>query len=186
MSTYIHQHYNWPDFIWEYTQTTSLLGKIRNLQGRLVGKMETLGFDLNVTDYLLKPFTLDRFIQAVERVKSELQSEFPIEIKQDIGFVFVKSEYRLERIEIDDILFIEGMRDYRRIHTLQKKIMTLETFKELELKLPKTKICRVHKSYMININRIESVERERIKIKEELIPISETYKVDFYHLIQGK
>lgn len=144
------------------------------------------GFDLNVTDYLLKPFTLDRFIQAVERVKSELQSEFPIEIKQDIGFVFVKSEYRLERIEIDDILFIEGMRDYRRIHTLQKKIMTLETFKELELKLPKTKICRVHKSYMININRIESVERERIKIKEELIPISETYKVDFYHLIQGK
>lgn len=144
------------------------------------------GFDLKVTDYLLKPFTLDRFIQAVERVQSELQTEFPIEVKQDIGFVFVKSEYRLERIEIDDILFIEGMRDYRRIHTLQKKIMTLETFKELELKLPKTKICRVHKSYMININRIDNIERDRIKIKEELIPISETYKVDFYHLIQGK
>jgi len=144
------------------------------------------GFDLKVTDYLLKPFTLDRFIQAVERVQSEMKVESNPEVLNDSGFIFIKTEYRLERIEIDDILFIEGMRDYRRIHTLQKKIMTLETFKEFEIRLPKNKICRVHKSYMININHIENIERDRVKIKNELIPISETYKADFYGLIQRK
>ena len=77
------------------------------------------------------------------------------------------------------------MRDYRRIHTVDKKIMTLQTFKELEDEIPSSVVCRVHKSYMVGIDKIESIERDRIKIKEVLIPISETYKKSFFELINS-
>ena len=83
------------------------------------------GFDLNVTDYLLKPFTFDRFIQAVERVQLK-----PINELQALkSYIFIKTEYRLEKVFLNDIVYIEGMRDYRRIHTVDKNIMTLQTFK---------------------------------------------------------
>lgn len=86
------------------------------------------GYELNVTDYLLKPFTFERFFQAVE--KAQL---FTTKIESgDIKYVFIKTEYRLEKIMLQDILYIEGMRDYRRIFLKDKNIMTLQTFKELE------------------------------------------------------
>ena len=139
------------------------------------------GFDLNVTDYLLKPFTFDRFIQAVERVQLK-----PInEVQAPKSYIFIKTEYRLEKVFLNDIVYIEGMRDYRRIHTVDKKIMTLQTFKELEDEIPSSVVCRVHKSYMVGIDKIESIERDRIKIKEVLIPISETYKKSFFELINS-
>jgi DNA-binding LytR/AlgR family response regulator len=75
------------------------------------------------------------------------------------------------------------MGDYRQLHTNQKKIMTLSTFTELENSLPAASFCRVHKSYMVSIDKIESIERDRIRIKNELIPVSETYKETFYKLI---
>ena len=86
---------------------------------------------------------------------------------------------------LSDILYIEGMRDYRRLHLVGKKIMTLQTFKELEVLLPPNKICRVHKSYMVSISKIDSIERERIKINGDYIPVSETYKHLFQKLIGG-
>ncbi len=91
------------------------------------------GFELNVTDYLLKPFTLERFRQAVEKVKDML---VPKATPAGQHFIFIKTEYRLEKVMFSDICFIEGMRDYRRIHTLHKKIMTLQTFGQLEQELP--------------------------------------------------
>lgn len=139
------------------------------------------GFDLNVTDYLLKPFTFDRFIQAVERVQLKSVNE----VQAPKSYIFIKTEYRLEKVFLNDIVYIEGMRDYRRIHTVDKKIMTLQTFKELEDEIPSSVVCRVHKSYMVGIDKIESIERDRIKIKEVLIPISETYKKSFFELINS-
>lgn len=139
------------------------------------------GFELNVTDYLLKPFTFDRFIQAVERVQLKPNNELQA-IK---SYVFIKTEYRLEKVFLNDIIYIEGMRDYRRIHTVDKKIMTLQTFKELEDEIPTSIVCRVHKSFMVNIDKIESIERDRIKIKDVLIPISETYKKSFFEVINS-
>jgi two-component system LytT family response regulator len=139
------------------------------------------GFDLNVTDYLLKPFTFDRFIQAVERV----QLKPSIDSQALKSYVFIKTEYRLEKVFLNDIIYIEGMRDYRRIHTIDKKIMTLQTFKELEEEIPSSVVCRVHKSYMVGIDKIESIERDRIKLKDVLIPISETYKKSFFELINS-
>ncbi|MBK7444333.1 MAG: response regulator transcription factor [Bacteroidetes bacterium] len=137
------------------------------------------GYELNVTDYLLKPFTFERFFQAVE--KAQL---FTTKIESgDIKYVFIKTEYRLEKIMLQDILYIEGMRDYRRIFLKDKNIMTLQTFKELEEMIPANIVCRVHKSYMIGIDKIESIEKERIKIGNIRIPVSETYKKTFMHLI---
>jgi two-component system, LytTR family, response regulator len=140
------------------------------------------GYELNVTDYLLKPFTIERFIQAVEKVFVNLGKS-----KNDNrDFFFVKTDYKIERIFFQDILFIEGMRDYRCIQTDTKKILTLETFTNLEADLPKSKFCRVHKSYIVTLNKIDLIERNRIKIKDKYIPISETYKEDFYNLIGFK
>jgi two-component system LytT family response regulator len=87
---------------------------------------------------------------------------------------------------LDEILYIEGMRDYRRIHTIRKKIMTLQNFGEFEQLVPSNLLCRVHKSYMVSLNKIESVERSRIKIGDQMIPISETYKDAFFQLISNK
>ena len=137
------------------------------------------GFELHVADYLLKPFGFDRFLSAVERVYDTVEKAH----KEEKGYIFVKTEYRLERIAVDDILYVEGMGDYRNIRTTSKKILTLQTFSELEKILPKNQFCRVHKSYIVAINKIISVERHRIKMLENLIPISDTYKEGFYSLI---
>jgi two-component system, LytTR family, response regulator len=141
------------------------------------------GYELRITDYLLKPFTFNRFLQAVNKAQENLSQR--IADKQP-DFVFVKTENRLEKIMINDILYIEGMRDYLRIHTLNKKIMTLQNFSELEKLIPSTLVCRVHKSYMVALNKIDSIERSRIKIAGQLIPISETYKEAFLQLINSR
>ena len=141
------------------------------------------GYELNVTDYLLKPFTFNRFLQAVNKVQKNAQ---PVSSSPTLEFIFVKTENRLEKISINDILYIEGMRDYRRIHTVNKKIMTLQNFKELEQILPPSLVCRVHKSYMVSLNKIETIERSRIKIGNQIIPISDTYSGPFYQLINSQ
>ena len=142
------------------------------------------GYELQITDYLLKPFTFNRFLQAVNKAQKNLSQRTAD--KQQVDFIFVKTENRLEKIMIGDILYIEGMRDYLRIHTSGKKIMTLQSFNELEQLLPAHLVCRVHKSYMIAINKIDAIERGRIKIGDQLIPVSETYKEAFLQLINSK
>ncbi len=137
------------------------------------------GFELNVTDYLLKPFRFERFMSAVERVYNAINKEK----KEDTDFIFIKTEYRLERIALSDIFFIEGMGDYRNVQTALKKILTLQTFTDLEKELPNNRFCRVHKSYIVSIDKITSIERNRIKIMNTLIPISDHYKERFYSLI---
>lgn len=138
------------------------------------------GYELQVTDYLLKPYTFDRFLQAVERVQSNLSKK---EVVVDKQFIFIKTAHRLEKLFWQDILYIEGMRDYRRIYTTDKSVMTLQTFREFEQEIPPAVICRVHKSYMVSISRIDSIEKDRIRIKQTLIPISDTYKKSFFEVI---
>jgi two-component system LytT family response regulator len=143
------------------------------------------GYELQITDYLLKPFTFNRFLQAVNKAQENI-------VRHASGsqpdFIFVKTENRLEKIMLDEIMYIEGMRDYRRIHTVNKniKVMTLQNFTEFERLIPPSIICRVHKSFMVALNKIESVERSRIRIADQLIPISETYKEAFFELINTR
>lgn len=139
------------------------------------------GFELRVTDYLLKPFSFERFLTAVLTVQNKLTVSTQ---KPAPEFVFIKTEHRLQRVELDEILFVEGMGDYRQVHCRQRKILTLETFGDLEAKLPNHLFCRVHKSYLVALSKIESIERERIKIGNEMIPISDTYRQQFYRQIR--
>ena len=141
------------------------------------------GYELKITDYLLKPFTFNRFLQAVNKAQENISHR---NSDSQLDFIFVKTEYRLEKIMLNEIVYIEGMRDYRRIHTVNKKVMTLQNFSEFEKLIPSSMVCRVHKSYMVAINKIVSIERNRIKIADQLIPVSETYKEVFYQIIQGR
>jgi len=144
------------------------------------------GFELNVTDYLLKPFSFQRFLQAVNKVM-EYFSQKPEGNKTISGydtFIFVKTEYRLERVDIDDILYIEGMKDYLRIICTDKKIMTLQSFGRIEESLPANKFCRVHKSFIVAIDKIKSIERGVVLIADQRIPVSNTYKESFFSKIK--
>lgn len=140
------------------------------------------GFDLQVCDYLLKPISFERFVRAFDKANNELIQGKSIE---KINKVFIKTEYRLEGIDISEILYIEGMGDYRKIVTISKKIMTLQSFGELQNLLPKDTFCRVHNSYIVAIDKIERIERDRIKIKDKTIPVSKLYNKDFYRRINN-
>lgn len=137
------------------------------------------GYELNVTDYLLKPFTIERFIKAVEKVADKFERKN----ENNRDFFFVKTDYKIEKVFFKDVLFIEGMRDYRNIQTESRKILTLQTFGDLEKELPDSLFIRVHKSFMIALNKIDLIERNRIKIKDKMIPIGETFKENFYKII---
>jgi DNA-binding LytR/AlgR family response regulator len=144
------------------------------------------GFELSVTDYLLKPYSFQRFLQAVNKVmeyfsrKPENHEVFP----ENGSYIFIKTEYRLERVDIDDILYVEGMKDYLRIICKDKKIMTLQSFAKLEEILPAKKFCRVHKSFIVALDKIKSVERGVILIADQRIPVSNTYKESFFSRIK--
>ena len=102
----------------------------------------------------MKPFTFNRFLQAVTKAQKKLPQAI---VEAPLDFIFVKTENRLEKVMFNEILYIEGMRDYRRIHLATKKIMTLQNFKELEQLIPSNIICRVHKSYMVALNKIAPI-----------------------------
>jgi DNA-binding LytR/AlgR family response regulator len=131
------------------------------------------GFDLDVTDYLLKPFVFQRFQKAVEKVRISIEKGDDNISNQ---FVLIKTEHRLEKVFLNEILYIEGMGDYRRVHTSTKRIMTLQTFREFEEIFPKDVIRRVHKSYMVNLNRITTYHNDSVQIGPQTIPVSQTYR----------
>jgi two-component system LytT family response regulator len=143
-------------------------------------KYAVKGYEFEVADYLLKPFTFERFLQAVEKVSNNITEKLT-PVSSD--YIFVKTEYRLEKIKVSEILYIEGMNEYLRIVTEDKKIMTLQNFKSMEEILPKNNFLRVHKSFIVAIDKIESIERNRIKIQKMIIPISDSYKEIFFNKI---
>jgi two-component system LytT family response regulator len=141
------------------------------------------GYELQVFDYLLKPYSFERFLAAVNKVYDDAQQKQHL-IKTG-SQLFVKTEYRVENTSIDDILYIEGMQGYLRIVLPCKKIMTKQSFKTIMKQLPDNEFVQVHKSWVVNIKKIESVERNRIKIADRLIPIGDTYKENFYRVINS-
>jgi two-component system, LytTR family, response regulator len=147
-------------------------------------------FDLDVTDYLLKPISFERFLQSVEKVFDVIKKvvpnlpTVPISIENnERNYIFVKTEYRMQRIDFKDILYIEGLKEYLMIFTKQGKVLTLQSFKKMEEILPRTNFARVHKSYIVALDKIISIERNRIKIGEKLIPIGESYGKMFYSML---
>lgn len=149
------------------------------------------GYELDVCDYLLKPISFQRFLQACEKVYDQL---FPLK-KPDIsipdpnskeaekGYFFVKNGNITQKINFDDILFVEGMKDYLRIWTTKEKVMTLLSFKKLEEVLPSERFMRIHKSYLISLDKIDSIDRSHVKIRNESIPIGDSYRREFFERI---
>ena len=150
------------------------------------------GFELDVTDYLLKPVSFERFLKGVYKVYELMQKEQAglAEEKSDVSqpeagpaYFFVKTETRIEKVHASEILYVEGMSDYWRIVTKNKRIMTLMNARGIEEILKEPQFCRVHKSYFVAIDKIDFVERRSIKIGTERIPVSETYQKHFFDLI---
>ena len=135
------------------------------------------GYELEVVDYLLKPFSFERFLKAVMK----FQNQRVTATQKD--YVFIKTGNQHEKIDLDEILYIKGMGDYRQVVCNQKKIMTLQTFKDLEMLLPKTHILRVHKSFMVAINAIKSIKNDRAYLDNKVIPISESYRENLNDLL---
>jgi two-component system LytT family response regulator len=142
-------------------------------------------YEYKVTDYLLKPFGFDRFVKAMNKVAQELKEQATQEL-QEPTFIFVKTEYRIERIDLYTIQYIVGMKDYLSIVLIDRTVMTLMSFSAILLLLPSAKFSRVHKSYIVALDKIKHIERNRIRIEEELIPISESYKLQFLELLKDQ
>lgn len=153
------------------------------------------GFELNAVDYLVKPIPYHRFIKAVSRSKELLTShEKPLEsnifsshgeTNESQKFIFVKAEYESIKINLDDIEYIQGLKDYLKIHiaNTNKAILTLMSFRELLDRLPPNQFLRVHKSFVVNVNYINTVQRNRIVINDIRIPIGESHKDTFFSVL---
>ncbi len=138
------------------------------------------GFDLQAVDYLLKPIAFDRFLQAVNKF-FETQSVISkqVEIKETSvknDYIFVRSERKMVKINFDEILYVESLSDYIKIHTKDTVLVTRETISNLEMKLPSLQFLRIHRSYIVNLNKTDSYTNEFIEIEKNAIPISRTYK----------
>lgn len=159
-------------------------------------------YDLNVSDYLLKPIAFDRFYKAVEKVHNRIKNAEPVAALAPVpalpaaptpvaqhpvqDFIFVKTEHKIQKIQLDDVLYIEGLKDYISIFTKTERVITLQNMKKMEETLPPSQFIRVHKSYIISLDKIESIERSRISICGKVIPIGDTYREEFFKRIDNK
>lgn len=150
------------------------------------------GFKVEAVDYLLKPFNYEEFLTASNKAfryfgllqKAENKD---VNNSYEENYLFVKSEYKIKKIIYDEILYIEGLKDYVKIYIEnQKPIMSLISMKSLEEKLPDNKFIRIHRSYIVNTDKINTIERSRIVFGEKYIPISDGYKDVFQKFINKK
>jgi len=145
-------------------------------------------YDLDVVDYLLKPITFDRFLKAVDKASQRLSSpavshETPPPEKGS-SFVFIKDGTKLVKINYDDILFVEGLKDYVTIVTKTQKIVSLQRLKSLEAQLPPDKFIRIHHSYIIAIKAVDTIHKGEVQIGGHLIPISDSYRKAFKEFVE--
>ena len=137
------------------------------------------GFELSAVDYLLKPFSFERFWKAVNKARTHFegikQQALPSPAKEP-GYFFIKTDNKLVRIKYDDIIFVEALQNYVCIYTLDKKYITYLTFKSVEENLPQDQFLKIHKSFIVAIAKIESIEGNEIKIGAHALPISRASK----------
>lgn len=152
------------------------------------------GFDLDVVDYLLKPVPYERFYKAVSKAQqliapgiqiSQEASNTPIATPVN-DFIFIKGDSKNKFFKIDykDILFIEGLKNYVSIYTSSQRIITYQSLRELETLLPKPPFYRVHKSYILSIDKIKMIDGFAVYIDEHSIPVGETYREEFFKIIR--
>lgn len=139
------------------------------------------GYELDVLDYLLKPFDFPRFLKAVEKASKHQNRSSDSEKKNQSKYILVKDGYNLIRVSLKDILYIKGLKDYVQIVTIKKKIVSLQTLKDLSESLPEDMFFRVHNSYIIGFDHISLIEKNQIRIQDDSIPIGSTFKKHFFN-----
>ena len=145
------------------------------------------GYKLEIVDYLLKPFSYEEFLTAVHKVQKilKLEQKAPARVDVNNQFLFLKSDYKIKRINFNDILYIEGLKDYVKvfIQNVPRPVLSLTSLKLLESKLPADKFMRVHRSFIVNLEKIDTIERSRIVFGKEYIPVSDQYKERFQEFL---
>jgi len=146
-------------------------------------------FNLEAIDYLLKPFSFERFLKAINKVREQIRLQMALHVPapggtQERSFIFIKSDYKTIRIDVNEILFIEGVKDYVKLHTTDKPILSLLSLRALEQSLPPERFVRVHRSYIVALDKIDVIEKSRIKIGQTNITISEMYRDSFMKKLQ--
>lgn len=150
------------------------------------------GYELDVADYLLKPITFERFLKAIDRVTQRLEGNAApaaqdkvekVTQEQAQPFVFVKDGTKLVKVMLDDILYVEGLKDYVTIHTKTQKVVSLQRLKTLEDQLPPDKFIRIHNSFIVALNAIDVIHKGEVQIRDVMLPIGETYKKSFREFI---
>lgn len=149
------------------------------------------GYELDVLDYLKKPFSFERFLKAIqkahERLKENTKETIVHEINTaqsgDDSFIFVKSNKKTYKVNISDVFYIEALGDYIKIHTNDNMIVTYQSMKKVEALLPSNQFVRIHKSFIVSINKIKTIEGNMVEIKNEKLPIGSNYKQDFQNII---
>jgi DNA-binding LytR/AlgR family response regulator len=161
------------------------------------GQFAAEAFDLDATDYLIKPVSFERFFKSVQKAREiftlkklktekvrleETNNEMPK------GYILVKSDYNTLKINLEDILFVEGMKDYIKIYTAENKkpVITLNSLKKIQQALPPTHFSRIHKSFIISLDHITSINKAQVIIGENYIPIGESYKSYFLSLLEKR
>ena len=142
------------------------------------------GYENDVIDYLLKPISFDRFFQSFQKVQRLFQSKEPVSNDQEglrsvlsaPGVIFIKTEHKLIKVNHDDIFYLQGGKDYTTIFTRTEKLLSLTSLAKFEDALPTPFFLRVHKSYLVAVNKIHFIERQRIFIENAVIPIGDSYK----------
>jgi DNA-binding LytR/AlgR family response regulator len=137
------------------------------------------GYEHNVIDYLLKPITYERFLKSIQKATPIVQtpSTQNTTTKEELtNYMFVKTDGKHIKVVYEELMYIEGLKDYLVLHLRNERIVTLSTLKEMEDKLPQHLFIRVHKSYIINKKHLDTIERNRLYINKAIIPIGETYK----------
>ena len=190
-----------PDVLFLDVQMPELTGisllKVLKTQPRVVlttaySEYAIEGFELDVTDYLLKPITFERFLKCVDRLcqtsyaspGNNAPAPAPKEEKPD--YLFVKDGTTSVRVNLSDIQYIEGLKDYVRIHTPQRKITTLQSLRGLVDALPADRFMRTHHSYIVGLDWVEEVARDEVRIGEASVPISDSYRKEVKQFVEER
>jgi two-component system LytT family response regulator len=139
------------------------------------------GYEYAVADYLLKPISFERFLKAVQRVQAQRSpaAAAPPAPTDLPGCIFIKTEHRLRKVNHADIWYVEGGKDYATVVTETESILTLSTLAKLAESLPPAQFVRVHKSYLVALDKISTIERQRIYVGKAVLPVGETYRAEF-------
>ena len=144
------------------------------------------GYELDIIDYLLKPISFSRFLKAAHKAEDRLRERQVKPVSQGADFFFIKSGQKIEKVKMEDILYLEGMSNYIIIHTRQKKYVSYLTFKGVEQQLPEDLFIRTHKSYLVAVNAIQTIDGNEVIIDNIHIPISKNYKESVMEHIDKK